>query len=256
MIIKQLLAFAAVVMLASQVVSVNGSKFAFYKLSLTWPNSVCKITTCKAPIPTYFTIHGLWPTFSNDIPVPPYDPVSNKCNPNPTSPDDIVGELAPIKDKLDKKWPNLWVRKTNVDFWKIQWQHHGMCSDYPRDPLDYFKDTLNLAQSNRFDPFKALGVQPSDQTPHLLNTLLENVYKNFGAYPQITCSMPQKGILLLKEIRFCLKRTKKTPPSVVQNCPTIVGDRCTNPRTDYVWLRATPTIFGPHNVTSDLLAST
>ncbi|KAG8490299.1 hypothetical protein CXB51_015475 [Gossypium anomalum] len=154
MIIKQLLAFAAVVMLASLVVSVNGSKFAFYKLSLIWPNSVCKITTCKPPIPSYFTIHGLWPTFGNDIPVPPYNPASNKCSPNPTSPDDIVGELAPIKDKLDKKWPNLWVRKTNVDFWKIKWQHHGMCSDYPRDPLDYFKDTLNLALSKRFDPFK------------------------------------------------------------------------------------------------------
>ncbi|KAH1055269.1 hypothetical protein J1N35_033334 [Gossypium stocksii] len=256
MIIKQLLAFAAVVMLASLVVSVNGSNFAFYKLSLTWPNSVCKITTCKVPIPTYFTIHGLWPTLSTGKPVPPYDPVSNKCNRNPISPDNIVGELAPIRDKLDKKWPNLWLHKTNVDFWKIQWQHHGMCSDYPRDPLDYFRDTLDLAQSKRFDPFKALGVQPSDQTPHLLDTLLKNVKKNFGAYPQITCSMPKKGILLLKEIRFCLKRTKKTPPSVVQDCPTTFGDQCTNPLTDYVLLRATPTIFGLHNVTSDLLAST
>ncbi|KAA3478374.1 ribonuclease S-7-like [Gossypium australe] len=221
-------------------------------------SNVCKnkIANCKAPIPTYFTIHGLWPTFRNDTPVPPYDPASNNCNPLPTSPDAIVGKLAPIKDKLDKKWPNLLVHKTNVDFWKIEWQHHGMCSDYPNDPLDYFKDTLNLAQSKRFDPFRALGVQPSDQTPHLLNTLLENVYKNFGAYPQITCIMPQKGVLLLKEIHFCLKRTKKRPPSVVQNCSTHVGDRCTNPLTDYVWLRATPTIFSPHNVTSDLLAST
>lgn len=95
----------------------------------------------------------------------------------------------------------------------------------------------------------ALGVQPSDQTPHLLNTLLEKVCKNLGAYPQITCSMPQKGILLLKEIRFCLKRTNKTLPSVVQNCPTTVGGQCTKPLTDYVWLRATPTNFGPRNVT-------
>ncbi|KHG06649.1 Ribonuclease S-2 [Gossypium arboreum] len=46
----------------------------FYKLALQWPPSVCSSTLrCKTPIPTEFTIHGIWAQDAHDKPVPPYD---------------------------------------------------------------------------------------------------------------------------------------------------------------------------------------
>ncbi|KAK5826670.1 ribonuclease 1-like [Gossypium arboreum] len=230
--IKQFIGYALLV-LASLVVSAQGSDFEFYKLSLIWPSSACyPLSNCTTPLPTFFTIHGLWPTFANDTAVPAYGP-NNRCNANPVGPDAAVAKLTPVQDRLNERWPNLRAGVENSVFWRHEWQKHGICSDYYKDPLSYFNDTLNLATSTTFDPFKALGVQPSD-TPYLLNTLLQNVYTKMGAYPQISCSQRSGGALYLREIRFCLKRTKKTPPSVVQSCPTTVAGGCKDPLTDNV----------------------
>ena len=83
--------FLAAVVLASLLVS-GTSGFDFYKFSLIWPPSACNTgKECKSPIPSIFTIHGLWPQFANDTEVSPYDPITNKCtNITPTSPDDIL----------------------------------------------------------------------------------------------------------------------------------------------------------------------
>ncbi|KAE8655553.1 hypothetical protein F3Y22_tig00117026pilonHSYRG00170 [Hibiscus syriacus] len=222
MVIQQLLAFSAV-LVACLAVSAQGTEFAIYKLSLTWPASACIPTkNCKTPIPKFFTIHGLWPTYKSDKPVPPYDATTNKCNVNPVRPQDLVPKLATIRPRLETKWPNLRVGKTDDIFWETEWAHHGMCSDYPQDPLTYFDVTLNL--SNLYDPLRVLGVQPSN-TPHPIETLLENVYKNLGAYPQISCNMPVKGKqLYLKEIRFCFKRAR--PPFELRNCTVDMDDMC------------------------------
>ncbi|KAE8714787.1 hypothetical protein F3Y22_tig00110187pilonHSYRG00039 [Hibiscus syriacus] len=103
MVMKQLLAFAAAV-LASSVVSSQGSEFAFYKLSLKWPSSVCISAPQNSisPIPKIFTIHGLWLALKNDTSIPPYDPIDNNCNPSPVAPCDIVGKLTPIKGRLQQ----------------------------------------------------------------------------------------------------------------------------------------------------------
>ncbi|KAK8517142.1 hypothetical protein V6N13_092427 [Hibiscus sabdariffa] len=224
--VKQLLAFAAAV-LASFVVLARGSDFEFYKLSLIWPSSVCISApqNCKSPIPKFFTIHGLWPTLKNGTAVPPYDQVTNKCNVNPLKPNEIVDKLTSIRGRLETKWPNLIKDKSDELYWETEWSHHGMCSDYPQDPLTYFTSTLNLAEDSKYDPLKVLGVPPSN-TPHDIDTLLENVKKNVGYYPQISCSMPIKGTkqLYLKEIRFCFKRAM--PPSALQDCPDDMDDMC------------------------------
>ncbi|KAK8482623.1 hypothetical protein V6N11_021051 [Hibiscus sabdariffa] len=226
MVMKQLLALAAAV-LASVVVSARGSDFEFYKLSLIWPSSVCISApqNCKSPIPKFFTIHGLWPTLKNGTAVPPYDQVTNKCNVDPLKPNQIVAKLTSIRGRLETKWPNLIKGKSDEIYWETEWSHHGMCSDYPQDPLTYFTSTLDLAENSKYDPLKVLGVPPSN-TPHDIDTLLENVKKNVGYYPQISCSMPIKGTkqLYLKEIRFCFKRAM--PPSALQNCPDDMDDMC------------------------------
>ncbi|GMJ14353.1 hypothetical protein HRI_005104500 [Hibiscus trionum] len=225
MVIKQILAFAAA-MVASLVVSVQGSEFSFYNLSLIWPPSACIPTTnCKAPIPNFFTIHGLWPTLKDGTEVPPYDPIDNYCNPNPVAPADIVAKLATIRGRLETKWPNLRDDKSNDIVWETEWSVHGICSDYPHDPFTYFNSTLNLAENSKYDPLKVLGVQPSN-TPYDIDKLLENVKWNVGFYPQISCSMPVEGTkqLYLREIRFCFKRSM--PPSELQHCPDGMDYMC------------------------------
>ncbi|GMI85954.1 hypothetical protein HRI_002264700 [Hibiscus trionum] len=217
---KQLLAFAAAVVLSLVVSgSAQVSDFSMYKLSLAWPSSVCiPRSRCKSPIPAVFTIHGLWPSFRNGRGVPPYNPISNKCSVNPTSPANILTPLQPIMTDLRRMWPNLYVGQSDEDFWKHEWSNHGMCSDYSQNPLGYFSETLRLAKLSRYNPLQVLGVAPSNNISRQIDTLIENVRRNVGFLPEIACIKPPgTNQLYLKEVRFCLKRG--TPVSVLQNCP-------------------------------------
>ncbi|XVF82175.1 hypothetical protein PTKIN_Ptkin16aG0024100 [Pterospermum kingtungense] len=218
----------AAAVLATLLVSAASVDFAFYKLSLIWPTSACNVgIKCKPSIPNYFTIHGLWPTFADGKSVPPYNPTTNKCNANPTGPNAIVDKLTPIRSRLDQKWPSLRNGTLNTDFWKIEWAHHGMCSEYPQDPFGYFNVTLTLANTSQYNPLNVMGVQPSDTTLYPVKTILDNVKTKLGAYPQISCNMvPKVKTLQLREIRFCFKKGKKDP-HVLQDCPIRLGDRCT-----------------------------
>ncbi|XP_022764386.1 ribonuclease 1-like [Durio zibethinus] len=241
----------AAAVLATLLVSAATSDFAFYKLSLIWPTSACNTgIECKSSIPKMFTIHGLWPTFADGTRVPPYNGVTNKCNPNPVGPEAILEKLMPIKGKLELMWPNLRYNKEDSAFWKIEWEHHGMCSDYYQDPYGYFNAALTLAETSQYNPLKVMGIQPADKTLYQVKKILDNVKKKVGAYPQISCNMMLKvGTLQLREIRFCFKRTKKLPPSVLQDCPNKVDDRCTNPETDYVRFPPASPIFSTPNIT-------
>ncbi|KAE8724312.1 hypothetical protein F3Y22_tig00010533pilonHSYRG00164 [Hibiscus syriacus] len=229
MAMKQTLAFAAVVV-ASLVVSAQGTDFAFYKLSLRWPTSLCiaKPASCLKPIPKIFTIHGLWPSFANGSNVPPYNAITNKCNVNPVPQTAIVAALSPIRTRLLAKWQNIYNETgfTNEGVWEIEWLHHGMCSDYPQDPLTYFTSGLDLAENSKYDPLTVLGVPASDTTPHVIQDLLDNVHRSLGFYPQISCNRPIKGKkqLYLKEIFFCFKRAM--PPIELQNCPVPMDHTC------------------------------
>ncbi|XWS65518.1 hypothetical protein CRYUN_Cryun05aG0120000 [Craigia yunnanensis] len=214
----------AAAVLATLLVS-GASDFAFYKLSLIWPTSACNIgIECRSDIPSIFTIHGLWPQFANDIAVPPYNKDTNKCtNVTPTSPDDILVQLQPIEDKLKLNWPNL-RNQDDSQFWKVEWKNHGMCSDYPDQPRDFFNAGLTLA--TRYNPLQVMGIKPGDESLYEVKTILEAVKKNVGAYPQIACNiLPEVKTLQLWEIRFCFDRA--TPPSVLRDCPNKLAGTCT-----------------------------
>ncbi|GMJ14375.1 RIBONUCLEASE 1, ribonuclease 1 [Hibiscus trionum] len=227
MVMKQLLLAFAAAVLSSSVVSAQGPYFDFYKLSLQWPASVCLQANCITPVPRIFTIHGLWSTVKNDTRVYPYHPQNNNCYPGPKSAADAMTAVAPIVPALNAKWPTL-LRSNrpnpNAVFWQIEWDHHGMCSDYGDDPLNYFTVTLNLANNNTYDPFRVMGVQPSN-TPHPIDTLLENAKRNVGFYSQISCRKIGQQ-LYLKEIRYCFKRGM--PPTQLQNCPNEMDNVCTS----------------------------
>ncbi|XP_022756662.1 ribonuclease S-4-like isoform X2 [Durio zibethinus] len=123
--------------------------FTFYKLSLQWPPAVCNSggMTCKPPIPKIFTIHGIWPQDNNDVPVPPYDPTNPCTSVTPTPATDLPTKLNPILNDLVSLWPNLKDPQStaqNFQFWEHEWTKHGMCSDYPDQPRDYFNSALQL----------------------------------------------------------------------------------------------------------------
>ncbi|XP_022756013.1 ribonuclease 3-like [Durio zibethinus] len=124
--------------------------FTFHKLSLQWPPAACNSgqMTCKPPIPREFTIHGIWPQYSNDNQVPPYNPITNRCtNVTPTPASNLLNELNPILNNLSSLWPNLTDPQdlsSNLKFWEHEWKKHGMCSDYPDQPRDYFNSALQL----------------------------------------------------------------------------------------------------------------
>ncbi|OMO50302.1 Ribonuclease T2-like protein [Corchorus capsularis] len=221
----------AIAVLASLVVSSTSAGFNFYKLSLIWPISRCNVIyfDCISPLPNYFTIHGLWPQFADDTPVPPYYQNSTCTTVTPTSPDNISVTLQPIQSHLSKRWPNL--ASYDIYLWMDEWEQHGMCSDYPNQPYDYFSAALDLARNPKYDPLKVMGIRPGAYVQ--VKTVLENVKRNVGAYPQIACNVdvgPSK-LLQLWEIRFCFDRAM--PPSRVRDCPKKLDGDCKQ-ETDFI----------------------
>ncbi|KAK8517061.1 hypothetical protein V6N13_092339 [Hibiscus sabdariffa] len=261
MVMKQLFLTFGAAVLWSWAVSAQTPDFAYYNLSLIWPASFCNPAPkiCINQIPKIFTIsNGLGPALQNGTQVPSYDPIDNSCTYNPVAPADIMNALAPIQTRLQKTWPNLLNGGSNDLIWQIDWADQGMCSDYYQDPLTYFNTTLNLAENSKYDPLKVLGVEPSSTTAYPISTLLGNVKKKVGFYPQIACSISLNKLYLM-EVRFCFKRATPNPPTVLQDCPTQL-------RMDYVCASVPASqqnvIFPPppasdsgHDVAAELLAS-
>ncbi|OMO50303.1 Ribonuclease T2-like protein [Corchorus capsularis] len=208
----------AIAVLASLVVSATSAGFGFYKLSLVWPTSTCNTATCRDDnIPGYFTIHGLWPEFDHDTPVPPYDKANPCTLEKPLEADQIMVHLESIKNELKRMWPNL-LSKDDSELWKHEWTKHGMCSDYPTEPKDYFNAALTLAKM--IDPL-GMGIGFGKTK---VEEILRKVHGTWGVYPEILCNTAKGPSLQLQEIRFCYDRAK--PPSELRDCPTKVRGTC------------------------------
>ncbi|MBA0628568.1 hypothetical protein Godav_023283 [Gossypium davidsonii] len=162
---------------------------SFYKLSLQWPPAACHGTlSCKPPIPSNFTIHGIWPQDRNDEPIPPYNK-NNPCTPKtPTPPTDLP---------------------------------HGTCSDYPDDPLTYFKSAVKLR----------LGISTivrfGRQTSWTVKQVADEVFDVLKAYPEIACNLNPRGTQKqLWEIRLCYDRPNpRQTPHILINCTHILQVR-------------------------------
>ncbi|KAB2010102.1 hypothetical protein ES319_D10G213300v1 [Gossypium barbadense] len=153
---RQILVVVVVLAGVSLVVSDEDVKpLDFYKYSLQWPPSACMQPPpgkkCEVRHEARFTIHGYWPQYNKDTPVPPYCDDLRCTNTKPTSANDVVGilEKSPLKKDLMKDWPNLYARQIrkeedNLEFWKYEWRKHGMCSDDANKPSEYFRNSLTL----------------------------------------------------------------------------------------------------------------
>ena len=78
-----------------------------------------------------FSIHGLWPQYS-ETSYPVY------CRPVEFS----IEALNPIMDKLNKYWYSD--RESNSKFWKHEYEKHGSCMFSEVSEFDYFNLVLNL----------------------------------------------------------------------------------------------------------------
>ncbi|KAK8276663.1 hypothetical protein V6Z12_D10G215300 [Gossypium hirsutum] len=192
---RQILVVVVVLAGVSLVVSDEDVKpLDFYKYSLQWPPSACMQPPpgkkCEVRHEARFTIHGYWPQYNKDTPVPPYCDDLRCTNTKPTSANDVVGilEKSPLKKDLMKDWPNLYARQIrkeedNLEFWKYEWRKHGMCSDDANKPSEYFRNSLTLLPN--FKNLKQdLGFKPRSKVGDILKNLRDNKYK----VPQIVCN--------------------------------------------------------------------
>ena len=81
-----------------------------------------------------FSIHGLWPQYSESS-YPVY------CRPVEFS----LKALDPIINKLNKYWYSN--RGPNDKFWKHEYEKHGSCMFIPITELNYFSKTIQIYEN-------------------------------------------------------------------------------------------------------------
>ncbi len=90
---------------------------------------------CRRP---RFTLHGLWPNYSNGYP--------SYCGPNGTQLN--VTQLQPVLPLLNKWWPTSQASPSNADFWSHEYIKHGTCAArYLPTELLFFSAALRLQSS-------------------------------------------------------------------------------------------------------------
>ncbi|XP_039033107.1 ribonuclease 1-like [Hibiscus syriacus] len=175
---------------------------------------------CGTPIPTVLTIHGIWPQDANDVPIPPYNAATNPCYSQAPITDPLVLEttaFTPIESNLISLWPDLKnPTKPGTGFWETEWLKHGTCSDYPNNPLDYFKSALTLRQGLT-NP--ATGLTPGNR--YMVQDVIKIIQSHTKASPEIACNRNKTGGLQLWEIRLCYARPTLSSQMItkIQNCP-------------------------------------
>ncbi|KAE8729780.1 hypothetical protein F3Y22_tig00003398pilonHSYRG00276 [Hibiscus syriacus] len=147
---------------------------------------------CGTPIPSVLTIHGIWPQDANDVPIPPYSAATNPCY------------KAPITSRRAVRYST----QSGTGFWESQWFKHGICSDYPNNPLEYFNSALTLRQGLT-NP--VMGLTPGNN--YMVQDIIKIIQNLAKASPEIACNRNKTGGLQLWEIRLCYARPT-SPESV------------------------------------------
>ncbi|XP_038678452.1 ribonuclease MC-like [Tripterygium wilfordii] len=190
----------------------NSGVFQYYKISLRWPRSYCNTDhagNCQGPFLRNFTIHGLWPMYFADTRVPSYNRSGcTKFEPVPSA--NITRQLlSPILNDMVRYWPSL-PSYDNItaseEFWKLQWEGHGMCSQYPQYPIRYFKTALNFIKHNNLLTILKRGKIYSNNEYYTRIEISRVLRDFFGARVEIRCSVSRQDALQLSEIRVCIEK--------------------------------------------------
>ncbi|XAR53552.1 Ribonuclease T(2) [Bertholletia excelsa] len=165
--------------------------FEYMKLALQWPASYCQLKDCRE-IPSYFTIHGLWP-----------DNYSGKGLANCyNKPYETINDAA-LLQRLQTSWPSLLRSKSNQKLWKHEWTEHGTCSLSRYTQMQYFEKALELnARYDLIEHMKTKGVSPGPEATYSAEKIIEVVQGLTGAVPDVYCET-KSGKQFLSEIRIC-----------------------------------------------------
>jgi len=176
--------------------------------TVQWP-----ITTClkwKKPAPEHtcilpenhrWTIHGVWPTKTG---------TEGPFFCNRTWPFD-ADQLAPLKEDLNRHWPNIHGGDTVDSLWRHEWDKHGTCAalhpSFASERL-YFNQGLTWARKYHVSTIL------NDQQIHPTMTGLYNATRiwqvlrdSFGADPSIACDYDKTTrVTYLSEVRLCFRK--------------------------------------------------
>lgn len=170
----------------------------YLALSLRWPGTLCTFLQCSSvPHPVDFVIHGLWPSvYPNEEP--------ETCA---SAPSFDESHLDPIKSELRQHWPNLLPDKTEHQFWKHEWDHHGRCAledSHIPTQFDYFKTTLDLRDRLKLlKKLEEVGIRPSNQTEYKVEDIRRQVHQIYSVQPELYCLKHHAKPAHLFEVRIC-----------------------------------------------------
>lgn len=133
------------------------NKFCTWKcilFTLQWPGAFCQSldeeSLCQIPDSVNgWTIHGLWPLHALHC-----------CNCWPM----FRSDVQEVEAGLNEHWPSLLKTKSSFNFWREEWEKHGVCAacvEGLNSPLRYFQICLKLRQ--QFDIQRML--EDADITP-------------------------------------------------------------------------------------------
>ncbi|VDK76326.1 unnamed protein product [Litomosoides sigmodontis] len=192
--------------------------FDYFQLILIYPTSVCRAYDqftgfisnravndfCKAPVDaTPWTIHGLWPN-RNDGSFPQFCDNKKKFD---------VSKLVPIRQKLERNWPNLFALRSVSSLWKHEWEKHGTCAatvEAVNDEVKYFNKSLTLFE--QFDIFRMLEKQkivPSKEKSYDMMLLNRSLISAYGKNVKFHCIQDKEKKWFLSDVRLCLTKNFK-----------------------------------------------
>ncbi|KAK9740547.1 hypothetical protein RND81_03G043500 [Saponaria officinalis] len=168
-------------------------QISFHYVSFIWPSRFCRTKNCTNSAPPYFTIHGLWPSRSNNTSIVDCQgPIRN------------YGEIQPLVPRLTLYWPSYTHRRTLS--WRHEWNHHGKCSRLTL--ARYFRAGLYLLnfRSDLLDALHNAGIneRSSDGNQYTIFNYLTALRNRFRHEVQLRCRDDLNGVIFLTGVNLCV----------------------------------------------------
>eukprot|EP01023_Acetabularia_acetabulum_P046595 TRINITY_DN4823_c0_g1_i4.p4 TRINITY_DN4823_c0_g1~~TRINITY_DN4823_c0_g1_i4.p4 ORF type:complete len:229 (-),score=16.60 TRINITY_DN4823_c0_g1_i4:1505-2191(-) len=156
--------------------------FDFYYFVRLWLGGECQNDKCVFVRVNDFTIHGLWPNYSNGKWPQWCNVRTNQFQEDKIT--DILGEL-------ETWWPSS-QNKANADeeFWAHEWNKHGTCAlpEFDYSEYNFFQTILNMHhQYNITDALDYNNIMPNEYVKYSIFDLEESVSSYFGARARVSC---------------------------------------------------------------------
>ncbi|CDP20784.1 unnamed protein product [Coffea canephora] len=169
------------------------SSFQYLTFVQQWPKGYCTANPSRCqrnPLPTVFTIHGLWP--GN------FTKILQNCR---------TTSYTKLKNFRELRFQS---------FWEHEWKKHGTCSENMYPEATYFSRTIQLSQRHNILNYLATGnIRPgSNPTVSSVNSTIYRAISNH--VPDLMCVTPPRQTPALVEIGICFTATMTT----IIDCPS------------------------------------